>query len=109
MPVDSANRCCGLRSHRTLLREGRAMPDWTEDNDYLWTDALSRREWAWEFLRRNSEFRADWNAAQVEYGVSGYDGGTTTMMSLQREPSLLKWGCLYTASPKYDARISVVF
>jgi hypothetical protein len=85
------------------------MPDWTNDQEYDWTDSLSRREWAWEFLRRNPEFRCDWEMSQIEYGISGYDGGTTTLMSPQREPSLLKWGCLYTASPEYDARMAVVF
>jgi hypothetical protein len=85
------------------------MPDWTNDNEYLWTDALSRREWAWEFLRRNPEFRSDWQMAQMEYGIFGYDAGTTTMVCLEREPSLFKWGCLYTASPDYDARMGVVF
>lgn len=84
-------------------------PDWTNEDDYAWAGVLARREWAWEFLRRNREFQADWKSAQIEYGISGYDGGTTTLMSLHREPSLLKWGCLYTTAPEYDARMACVF
>lgn len=83
--------------------------DWTNESDYAWTSALARREWAWEFLRRNRDFQTDWKSAQLEYGISGYDAGTTMLMSLNRAPSLLKWGCLYTTAPEYDARMASVF
>jgi hypothetical protein len=84
-------------------------PDWTKEEDYTWTGVLARREWAWEFLRRNPEFRSDWNSAQLEYGVSGYDAGTTMLVGQHQRPGLSKWGCLYTTSPKYDARMASVF
>ena len=84
------------------------MPDWTKDSDYAWTDALSRREWAWEFLRRNPEFRLAWETARLEYGTAGYDGQTTIVVSQHQTPALASWGCLYCNSPEEDARKAVV-
>lgn len=84
-------------------------PDWTKEEDYAWTGTLARREWAWEFLRRNPEFQNDWTGAQLEYGVSGYDAGTTMLVGQHQKPSLSKWGCLYATSPTYDARMASVF
>ena len=37
-------------------------PDWRHPNDYSYTAALSAERWAWEFLRRNPEYRHDWQA-----------------------------------------------
>lgn len=85
------------------------MPDWTNDRDYDWTDNLSRREWAWEFLRRNAAFRATWGVARLQYGISGYDGSTTMLVCAERTPSLSPWGCLYCSTPEGDAREATVF
>ncbi|MEO6194428.1 MAG: DUF6499 domain-containing protein [Thermoanaerobaculia bacterium] len=38
------------------------MPDWRNANDYRFPD-LPDYLWAWEFLRRNPEYRKDWEAA----------------------------------------------
>lgn len=38
------------------------MPDWRNPDDYTYTAALSAGHWAWEFLRRNTEYRHDWQA-----------------------------------------------
>lgn len=84
-------------------------PDWMKEEDYAWTGVLARREWAWEFLRRNPDFQSDWNHTQLEYGISGYDAGTTMLVGQHQKPSLSKWGCLYAASPTYDARLASVF
>lgn len=35
-------------------------PNWTSEKDYDFTENLSREGWAWEFLRRNEEYRASW-------------------------------------------------
>lgn len=51
------------------------MLDWTQPENYLFTQNLSADEWAWEFLRRNknyrrewSDFMTTWNALEAEYG-----------------------------------------
>jgi hypothetical protein len=36
--------------------------DWREPADYAFTENLTPTGWAWEFLRRNPEYRADWKA-----------------------------------------------
>lgn len=84
-------------------------PDWTRDCDYRYTQSLSPQEWAWEFLRRNPDFRIAWNAAQIEYGISGYSGHITTLVCALERPSLSAWGCLYSSDPQCDAREARVF
>ena len=38
------------------------MPDWLNPQDYAFTQTLTAGQWAWEFLRRNPEYRAQWQA-----------------------------------------------
>jgi hypothetical protein len=84
-------------------------PDWTKADDYAWLNLLSRREWAWEFLRRNPDFRAAWQSARLEYGVAGYTAQTTMIASIEETPSLTQWGCLYCSTPEQNSREAVVF
>jgi hypothetical protein len=85
------------------------LPDWTKCEAYSHTDKLSLREFAWEFLRRNEEFRENWATARLEYGIAGYDGPTAILVSQHAMPSLARWGCLYASSPTQDALSSLVF
>ena len=48
---------------------------WRDPDDYAYTGELSREQWAWEFLRRNPEYRRDWEqfwatwqALEADYG-----------------------------------------
>ncbi|HEV2549416.1 MAG TPA: DUF6499 domain-containing protein [Stellaceae bacterium] len=36
-------------------------PDWRDASSYAYTQELSPEGWAWEFLRRNSDYRAAWS------------------------------------------------
>ncbi len=36
---------------------GGALPDWRNPDDYAYTDGLRLHDWAWEFLRRDKNFR----------------------------------------------------
>jgi len=38
------------------------MPDWRHAEDYAFTADLTRDQWAWEFLRRNPDYRREWAA-----------------------------------------------
>ena len=38
------------------------MPNWRNPDDYRFTRQLSREQWAWEFLRRNPDYRREWQA-----------------------------------------------
>ena len=51
------------------------MPDWTDPTAYRFTAELSAAQWAWEFLRRNprygaewAEFITTWRALETTYG-----------------------------------------
>lgn len=41
----------------------RTSPDWRKADDYRFPPGFPDHRWAWEFLRRNPEYRRDWNAA----------------------------------------------
>ena len=84
-------------------------PDWTNGEIYAYTEKFSCRQWAWEFLRRNTAFRVAWNAAQSDYGIAGYDGSTPMIVSQHDTPCLAAWGCLYCSSPDQNASTAVVF
>lgn len=96
-------------SAMTNTDETFALPDWTDERAYDYTIRMARREWAWEFLRRNPEFRIAWRAAQLEYGLVGYDVGTTIILSQHQHPSLEAWGLLYATAHDQEARIASVF
>lgn len=50
--------------------------DWRETADYVFDPPLSGAEWAWQFLRRNPDYQADyawfiasWRALEADYGA----------------------------------------
>ncbi len=50
--------------------------DWQDAGGYEFEPPLTRAEWAWQFLRRNPEYRADyawfiatWRALEADYGA----------------------------------------
>ncbi len=50
--------------------------NWRQADDYAFEPPLAREEWAWQFLRRNTEYRADyawfiatWRALEADYGA----------------------------------------
>lgn len=50
--------------------------DWRRDGDYDFTAGLDGAGWAWQFLRRNPDYRADyawfiatWRALEADYGA----------------------------------------
>lgn len=85
------------------------LPAWRDRRHYDYTSRLSRREWAWEFLRRNCEFREAWRTCQLEYGIVGYDSGTMMLVSQFETPRLTEWGLLYCSAPDQDASLATVF
>jgi hypothetical protein len=53
----------------------QSMPDWRNPADYAFTEQLQPAQWAWEFLRRNPDYRRDfnwfsrtWAALEADYG-----------------------------------------
>ena len=38
------------------------LPDWKQEKDYAYLLDATPRQWAWEFLRRNTEYQSDLQA-----------------------------------------------
>lgn len=90
-------------------QETTGSPDWARDEPYLYTEWFNGPQWAWEYLRRNPEFRVDWKETQLGVGLSGYDPPTTAIVSLEKETPLSRWGCLFATAPDQDAVLASVF
>lgn len=73
-------------------------------------DAYDPSDWAWEFLRRNPEYRATWRAAvpnRLPY-VTLADG--TQLLRLRRRyPHAERWGLYAFTDPSMPARKAPVF
>ena len=59
--------------------------DWTKDETYDYTAKMADRSWAWEWLRRNPDFRAAWDDGRLQYGIAGYDAATTLLVPLKTQ------------------------
>lgn len=60
-------------------------PDWRRPETYAHTEALTRVDWAWEFLRRNPAFRADLQAC----------GKPATSKEVSQRCELKRWGVYF--------------
>lgn len=55
--------------------------DWKSEEDYAFTTGLTNAEWAWEFLRRLPNYRADWiNANDQQEKFSKHQKGNKFIM-----------------------------
>jgi hypothetical protein len=50
------------------------MPNWKNRTEYEFDDRLDRARWAWEFMRRNSEYRADYAESKAAWKAIPRDG-----------------------------------
>ena len=87
----------GIRCDTKLNTEIRfsiraEFPDWRDEKAYAYTARLTRREWAWEFLRRNGEFQRDLKTA-LEYADLQKE---TAAITIVKSPvDLTKWGAMF--------------
>ena len=71
---------------------GAGANDWLGDETYRYTARLTRRGWAWEFLRRNAAFVGDLKVA-IERVTHMQQAPKLSILSLPRGlPTLAKWG-----------------
>ncbi|HEY4971175.1 MAG TPA: DUF6499 domain-containing protein, partial [Steroidobacteraceae bacterium] len=75
-----------------------AYNDWRDPKNYDWMTALPRTAWAWEFLRRNPEYRRVY-AAHL---------GDVTDRGLPSHRGALPWGLLRLEDPVRDVRTANV-
>lgn len=57
---------------------------WREPDEYIYTKELSCEHWAWEFLRRNPEYRRDWDAFSATWQALEADYGSPPNRDFQR-------------------------
>ena len=80
--------------------------DWEIEGEFDYTDTLSLPEWGWEFLRRNPDYRKDWEQAKHCFANIEYVGEGVVIDVGNCACDLLRWGCLYSSDPIADARTS---
>jgi transcriptional regulator len=66
------------------------MQDWSRIQAYDYTQALSARSWAWEFLRRNPDFKAEWLQTASFMGTL-----ESTSTDLSMDSALSAWGVFF--------------
>jgi hypothetical protein len=82
--------------------------DWEREDAFDYADDLTLPEWAWEFLRRDPDYRKSWESARAGFAVTAHDRQSTLMDATDAAARLSEWGCLYTSDPSFDARSSDV-
>ncbi|WP_432284854.1 DUF6499 domain-containing protein [Aminobacter sp. BA135] len=67
-------------------------PDWQDEKSYRYTRHLTRRGWAWEFLRRNPAFQRDCRLSleQAEFAERWFE-----VEVVRSSLDLTQWGLLF--------------
>jgi len=68
---------------------------WQQAVDYDYTRHLTRRGWAWEFLRRNKGYVLDWSVVQSEVTIVRGQGGPETFRLGAGASRLQPWGLIF--------------
>jgi hypothetical protein len=90
-------------------KDGKIIPgidrDWRNPKDYEFTQSLNPHQWAWEFLRRNPEYRKDWQLALEEY-LRQYPRKVIRIrgpgFAIHSGRSMEKWGITAYTNPEED-------
>ncbi|WP_225248296.1 transcriptional regulator domain-containing protein [Mesorhizobium sp. J8] len=83
-----------MRGKRVVSFEERnaTWPDWWDEAPYDHTVELTRRGWAWEFLRRNPAFQHDLAHA---LNHASYTGTRPSLAIIESGVDLSRWGALF--------------
>ncbi len=82
--------------HR-LNKPGEALGGtlWLEAANYDYTRHLTRRGWAWEFLRRNKHYVEDWDFAQAKVTMLQEQGGPVRLKLGTGVSCMQRWGLIF--------------
>lgn len=69
--------------------------DWRQTEDYAYTEGLTRRDWAWEFLRRNDTYREAWHEARKSVLIEALAPDLTLLTALDMLPGMRHWGLVF--------------
>jgi len=75
--------------------EARGGTHWLHAANYDYTRHLTRRGWAWEFLRRNKHYAVDWGVAQSEVKMLPGRGGPMTLRLGADASRMQRWGLIF--------------
>jgi hypothetical protein len=76
---------------------------------YDYTERLIRRDWAWEFLRRNHVFREVQAHTAKSFNVKTHGTLSVITGNGHSRAELKKWGCVLVESPEARAPLAWVF
>jgi len=90
------------------------MPDWKSDAEYAFAKKLSRAGWAWEFMRRNPRYRADYGRianARAHLPRAGhfFKGGKAFEIDRLARASGAHWGQLEAIADPANDRVPAFF
>lgn len=68
---------------------------WATEAAYDYTRFLSVDAWAWEFLRRNSDYAADWERATKSLAVDRISIDTSIELPRHEADCFSKWGLIF--------------
>ena len=78
----------------------------TRNTETRWPSAI----WAWEFLRRNTDYRRDFLASSaIQPKMFDLSGGSRLIIGEERYKSARHWGLLFPANPDLSAHEAGVF
>lgn len=69
--------------------------DWRRDATYDYTDALPRRAWAWEFLRRERDFQQAWSETSDTVAIETPAPNVTVMTAGAELRDMARWGLFF--------------
>lgn len=68
---------------------------WVFDPAYDYTRFLSLGAWAWEFLRRNGDYAADWHQAIQSLVPDRMPVGEPVILNPRNMSHFSKWGLIF--------------
>lgn len=86
------------RGHdRTLDKSGEALrrTGWLDTANYKFAHRLTRRDWAWEFLRRNKNYVTDWKFSRKEAATASQDNRFTMFRLVSDASRMQRWGLIF--------------
>jgi hypothetical protein len=82
--------------HKSIkLGESLGGTRWQHAANYDYTRHLTRRGWAWEFLRRNKDYVVDWGVAQSDVTMLMGQGGPEVLRLGASASRLQPWGLIF--------------
>lgn len=76
-------------------RETADASDWRRDATYGYTDALPRRGWAWEFLRRDQDFQQAWSETSATVAIETPAPNLTVITAGTELRDMARWGLFF--------------